>query len=117
MGPGDEVASVYFGNGLAGDGPVGWRRDGIFGGKILREGLAMGERGVRLRTPGSGIGDLCVGGFEFFWGYIPSLGGNLDKQIARCGSYAAKLRRHGWRGAAAEGPGIEGRQRGIAHDH
>ena len=46
MRAGDEGAAVHFGDGLAGDGPLGGWSDGIFGGKILREGFATGELGV-----------------------------------------------------------------------
>jgi len=42
MAASDEIAGVYFGKRLASDSPVGRRRDGIFGGKILGERFATG---------------------------------------------------------------------------
>src|SRR5260370_28915261 len=117
MAPGDKIAGIYFGNRVAGDGPIGRRRDGIFRGEILREGLASSESRVGERTPGSGIRDFCVSGLEPFRRDVPFLGGNLDEQVPSCGGYTSKLRSHGWRRAAAECSCVEWRERGVAHDH
>src|SRR5216684_1886307 len=107
MAAGDKVAGVYFGNRLPCDGPVGRRRDRIFRGKILCEGLAARQRRISQRTPRSWIRNFCVSGLEPFRRDVPFLGGNLDEQIARGGGIAGKLRSPSGRGGGAEASGIE----------
>src|SRR6266478_2677366 len=114
---GDEIAGVYFRDGLAGDGPVRRRRDGILRGKILRERFAAGEGRVGERAAGGGIGNFCVCGFEMFGSDAPFFGGDVDEEVAGGGSDTAELRRHGGRSAAAERSGVAWGERGVAHYH
>ena len=113
MSAGDDIAAVQLFDRVAGDFPIGGRRQRGSGGNDAGEFFAVSELAKTSRALAGA--DLAIGHGNRGAIDHPLLGSEIDEHFAGGGGGLADLRPHVGSGHAAEGAHVERGDRGIAH--